>query len=610
MNEILIFNEQTLIISLSFLVLFLIIFALAIISINLTKNFNSRVALMRTVIDNFIPTLGIEKNLDLILIKTHELVEARSYSFYIFNPTNNHFTLKAVRQLTSDGQIAPSYSGLLPYDKENYSPSLSISLNDIPKTASIVKEGEVPLLVIPVKGGKGLIRIGPISIIKKKTITQLNYLGELLESPLNNLIDEEEQQRDFEVMKTSAKAVKYINNLFVNESEYIKLLVQTCSRNITPLTSLIFVDDKLSYSTGVSKQIAQSLNIRLNEIVGEKPFLIVPNTNPIHKKLKDQLRFNVGNYCAIAQFSILNKQYAILFSFEKTEVDEEKNRQRAIKELLNNIKQLIKLKQSNQSLSSAYIELLKTIADMIDNTTPYTVGYSKQMSRYSMAIAKELKLSDTQIKSIGIAAYFSNIGVLGLSDGLVMKEGKYSEEEYEQMKLHSEVGAAIIENTIAHNEVANYIRYHHERIDGNGYPSRLKGEEIPIGAKIIFVVQTFLAKINGRQYRDALPFDEALNILRNAAGSQLDTQVLYLFIEWFNKHRNLKAGENRALGNCWDLCCVSPSICSGCPAFQNSPANCWEQPTNNCEAHGKNCKTCFVYTEAAARLKNTNRSAI
>ncbi|MDF2606152.1 MAG: rpfG 12 [Bacillales bacterium] len=610
MSEILIFNQQTLIIATSFLVLFILIFVLAIVSFNRTKKFNSKVTLMRTVIDNFIPTIGIEKNLDLILIKAYELVEARNYSFYIFNPTNNHFTLKAVRQLTSDGQIAPSYSGLLPYDKENYSPPLSILLNDIPKSASIVKEGEVPLLVIPIKGGKGLIRIGPVSKVKKNIVTQLNYLGELLESPLNNLIDEEEQQRTFEVMKTSAKAVKYINNLFVNETEYIKLLVQTCSRNVNPAASSILVDGKISYSTGISKQNAQGLNISLKDIVGDKPFLIVSNTNPLYKKLKEKIRVSVGNYFAIAQFSILNKQYAILFSFEKSSVDIEQSRQRYIKELLNNIKQLSYFKHRNQPISSAYIELLKAIADMIDNTTPYSVGYSKQMSRYSIAIAKVLKLSESQINSIGLAAYFSNIGVLGLSDGLVMKEGKYSEEEYEQMKLHSEVGAAIIENTIAHNEVANYIRYHHERIDGNGYPSRLKGEEIPIGARIIFVVQTFLAKINGRQYRDPLPFDDALNILRSAAGSQLDTQISYLFNEWFNKRRILRAGQNKALGNCWDLCCTSGVVCSGCPAFRNSTINCWEQSTNNCEAHGKTCKTCFVYTETAARLKNTNRSAI
>jgi hypothetical protein len=175
------------------------------------------------------------------------------------------------------------------------------------------------------------------------------------------------------------------------------------------------------------------------------------------------------------------------------------------------------------------------------------------------------------------------------------------------MKLHSEVGEAIIENTIAQEEIALNIRYHHERVDGNGYPSRLVGEEIPIGARIIAVVQTFLAKINGRSYRDPLPFDDALKLLKQASGSQLDSRIVVTFLNWYEQKRKQTINSNKALGSCWELLCTPSSICLQCPAYGQTSKNCWEYQGNNCLAHGKTCETCFVYTEAMTRLDRSKK---
>jgi hypothetical protein len=138
-------------------------------------------------------------------------------------------------------------------------------------------------------------------------------------------------------------------------------------------------------------------------------------------------------------------------------------------------------------------------------------------------------------------------------------------------------------------------------MDGNGYPSRLVAENIPLGSRIIAVVQTFIAKINGRSYRDPLPFDDALKLINDSAGSQLDTKVVAVFLQWYEKRRSLHRGKNKALGNCWDLCCVPSSICSQCSSYGKTTKNCWEFESNNCLAHGKICETCFVYTEAMSR---------
>jgi HD-GYP domain-containing protein (c-di-GMP phosphodiesterase class II) len=224
------------------------------------------------------------------------------------------------------------------------------------------------------------------------------------------------------------------------------------------------------------------------------------------------------------------------------------------------------------------------------------------MYRYSIIICKELKLSKQDTKDISLAAYLSNIGVIGISDQVLTNKGKYSEVEYSMMKLHAESGASIIEATIGNSKIASYIRHHHERIDGFGYPYELKGDEIPLGGRIIAVVQTFLAKILGREYRKPIPFDQALNQLKIASGTQLDAEVVDAFINWFKEKELMNKKNNCALGSCYDMRCSPENICMKCPAYKDDSKNCWEHKEVHCEEHGNVCECCFVYTEYLYRM--------
>lgn len=619
MNEMIMNHYGTifLILALLFAAFACILFIIVLLN---KKKHKDQMNILQSLIFNLKPALGTERNLDFILLKLQELIEAPNYTFYIYNPSNHHYTLKAVRQLTSDMTIAPSYSGLLPYEKETFEPPLELQVDSIPTRTAIVTVGEVPVLAIPIKGEKGLIQIGPIKTPPRKVMKNLDRLSMLLDVPLANLLEEESQKRNYEVLETSAKAVKFITHLFVHDIEYLKLLIQNCVKEINPLICVLLQTSsslqQVAYSHGVSQQSVQTMNknsgrfSNVIEMLGDKPFVVASSTSPIHSKFKDLLNIQIGQYVVIAQFTLLRKRYVLLFSFAPGSEEMERDRNQHIKTLMNHIQKFIKIKQTTKQVSVSYIELLKSLADMIDQMSPYTVGYSKLMSRYSIAIARQMGLSEFDVQSIGLAAYLSNIGTIGLSDGLLKKEGKYSEEEYEQMKLHSEVGAAIIENTIAQEEVALYVRYHHERMDGNGYPSRLKGKDIPVGARILAVVQTFLAKINGRSYRSPLPFDDALKLLQNAAGSHLDSEIVSTFTHWYQQKRIQKKDGNKALGNCWELCCVPSFICSRCPAYGDTNINCWESESNNCRAHGKSCQTCFVYTEAMARSKKDKKEVV
>ena len=178
---------------------------------------------------------------------------------------------------------------------------------------------------------------------------------------------------------------------------------------------------------------------------------------------------------------------------------------------------------------------------------------------------------------------------MGLSGDILFKTGRYTDIEYETMKLHTEVGAAIVESTLSKKGVASYIRYHHERWDGYGYPSGLKGEEIPLGARIVAVADMFNAKITGRKYREPASFENAVADLRSAAGLQLDPDLVETLINWFWKKQSNPSIRYRSLGPCWEIHCCPQSISLDCSAYQKTELNCWEMEGTNCAAHGKTC---------------------
>jgi hypothetical protein len=124
-------NIGFLLLILAIIILFAVSILLIFITLSKKKHQNVGMNFLQSFIDNYKPTLGIEKNLDLILLKTQELVMAPNYCFYIYNPANQKYTLKAVRQLTTDTNIAPSYSGLVPYEKEKFDPSISLPADSV-----------------------------------------------------------------------------------------------------------------------------------------------------------------------------------------------------------------------------------------------------------------------------------------------------------------------------------------------------------------------------------------------------------------------------------------------------------------------------------------------
>ncbi|MBO8158160.1 HD domain-containing phosphohydrolase [Thermosyntropha sp.] len=160
-----------------------------------------------------------------------------------------------------------------------------------------------------------------------------------------------------------------------------------------------------------------------------------------------------------------------------------------------------------------------------------TREHAERMKKWGISIAKRLKLSSRQIDELSLLALLHDIGKIGVREEILKKPASLSDEEWDEMKKHPEIGCRIAQNTAELLSVAEYILSHHEHWDGTGYPRGLKGEEIPLLSRIIAVVDAYDAMTSDRPYRRALSREEAVAELKRNAGTQFDPELVEIFLE-------------------------------------------------------------------------------
>ncbi len=177
------------------------------------------------------------------------------------------------------------------------------------------------------------------------------------------------------------------------------------------------------------------------------------------------------------------------------------------------------------------IEMVTSLAGAIDAKDPYTKGHSTSVSRYSEALARAVNLPEEEVERIKLGALLHDIGKIGIPENVLKKPSHLSDEEWEIMKQHPTIGAEkVLEPNEALHDLIPMVKYHHEHIDGSGYPDKLKGEEIPLSARIVAVADAFHALISDRPYRKGMGVEKACEILKMGAGTQWDTDLVRHFI--------------------------------------------------------------------------------
>jgi diguanylate cyclase (GGDEF)-like protein/putative nucleotidyltransferase with HDIG domain len=182
--------------------------------------------------------------------------------------------------------------------------------------------------------------------------------------------------------------------------------------------------------------------------------------------------------------------------------------------------QNVSLEHANRLLKERSTAAMESLSATVDARDAYTAGHSRRVQQLALAIGRELGLSQAELDLLGHAALFHDIGKLAIPDAILLKPASLTPEEWELMQRHADEGARIIDRLGFLNDAVPAIRHHHERFDGTGYPEGLKGEEIPLGARIIHVADALDSMLTTRIYRAARPASEALDELRRAAGSQ------------------------------------------------------------------------------------------
>jgi HD-GYP domain-containing protein (c-di-GMP phosphodiesterase class II) len=200
-------------------------------------------------------------------------------------------------------------------------------------------------------------------------------------------------------------------------------------------------------------------------------------------------------------------------------------------DMASNIEALVrKLKQALRQNQELFLETIRTLAAAIDAKDPYTRGHSERVSSYSMAISRHLGINQDEVFRVHIAAILHDVGKLGIRESILNKPGGLSDDEFEVMRQHPAIGAQIMSPIRMLKDIIPGIRNHHETWDGNGYPDHLKGEEIPMVARIIGVADTFDAMTTTRPYQQAMTLEYVLAKMRSMSGSRFDPVVIDAFM--------------------------------------------------------------------------------
>jgi putative nucleotidyltransferase with HDIG domain len=187
------------------------------------------------------------------------------------------------------------------------------------------------------------------------------------------------------------------------------------------------------------------------------------------------------------------------------------------------------LRIANERLERASLSFATALVAALDARDQYTAGHSAAVAVYARDIAARLDLSSDEQQLVHLCGLVHDIGKVGLPAGLLEKPEALTLEERRLMETHSTIGERILAKVDDYTDIARVVRHHHERMDGNGYPDRLRGEDIPLISRIIAVADAYDAMTSGRPYRDAMPSRVARFRLAQAAGTQFDTTVVAAF---------------------------------------------------------------------------------
>ncbi|MBO8169929.1 MAG: diguanylate cyclase [Thermoanaerobacteraceae bacterium] len=332
---------------------------------------------------------------------------------------------------------------------------------------------------------------------------------------------------------------------------------QRAGRSITVLMIDIdyfkFYNDKMGHLKGdeLLRQLSEIFNenVRRGDIVcrygGEEFAIILPETDEEEGlKIAERLRNVVAEYPFEGREHMPNQQVTVsigMASYPKDAADAKELVKRADSALYcakqknkNSVQTYYSVLEDMKNSGADQERLFKTMEVMvsiINAKDSYTGGHSQRVVRYARALGKRLGLNEGRLRALLYAAFLHDIGKIEIDKKILNKPGPLTEKERKEIKKHTLYGVNIVEPVLTSEVIIPAIKYHHEHFDGSGYPEGLKGDQIPLEARILCLVDSFDAMRANRPYRDALSLEEAIGELKINAGRQFDPKLVSKFLE-------------------------------------------------------------------------------
>ena len=207
-----------------------------------------------------------------------------------------------------------------------------------------------------------------------------------------------------------------------------------------------------------------------------------------------------------------------------------------VESCVKSIRQMRQIREYQKELENAYMQTIETLRFVVETRDKETRGHSERVSALAAAIAEEMGLPDKEVERIRIAGLFHDIGKVGVPDAVLLKPGKLTKEEFEEIKQHPVDGEKILASYAPFKEMLPIVRQHHERYNGSGYPDGLIGDEISLGARITAVADCFDAMISNRVYRKGLSFEVTMEQIVEGKETQFDGQIVEVLLRLIEKN--------------------------------------------------------------------------
>lgn len=338
-------------------------------------------------------------------------------------------------------------------------------------------------------------------------------------------------------ISTSIKIDDIAKSIVDNISRILN--VQTCSI----LMPVVSGDLQIRYAIGLNEDIVSSARIKKGASISGRVF--TTNEAIIINYLHQDLRFrniNEENYytrtLASVSISIKGEVLAVLnASCKKNEQPFASEDIRFLKGIAAEAAIALNSAKLYEELQQSYIKTITVLASTIDAKDPYTLRHSENVTKFSLAIAQEMNLAQVEIETLRIASLLHDIGKIAIRDGVLSKPSKLTDEEFVEIQKHAAKGEEILNEVPFLKKASLLVRHHHEWFNGSrGYPDKISGHQIELGARIIGVADSLDAMISDRPYRKALTITEACAELNKNSGTQFDPEIVRVFMKIMETH--------------------------------------------------------------------------